>query len=81
MYIREFKFYSIKPNFIVSKWFYSTNHKDIGTLYLITGIWSGVLGTTLSWIIRSELKGVFGHPEVYILIFPFFGRISVLINF
>ena len=38
MYSREFKFYSIKPNFILSKWFYSTNYKDTGTLYLITGI-------------------------------------------
>ena len=86
-------FYSIKPNFIISKWFYSTNHKDIGTLYLITGIWSGVLGTTLRWIIRSELKGVYfynpiiGDEQIYnvfvtahALIIIFFIVIPILIG-
>nr|YP_010449151.1 cytochrome c oxidase subunit I [Anatoecus icterodes]UTT72530.1 cytochrome c oxidase subunit 1 [Anatoecus icterodes] len=37
------------------KWFYSTNHKDIGVLYLIFGIWSGLLGYGMSMIIRFEL--------------------------
>jgi len=38
------------------RWLYSTNHKDIGTLYIIFGIFSAILGTLFSVFIRMELS-------------------------
>jgi len=37
------------------KWLYRRNHKNIGTVYLILGVWSGLIGTALRFIIRLEL--------------------------
>ena len=43
-----------KPGFF-TRWFYSTNHKDIGTLYLILAVVSGLLGLAFSIYMRMEL--------------------------
>jgi len=50
------------------RWFISTNHKDIGTLYIFFGIWSAFVGTSLSSIIRLELGSpgsLLQDPQVY----------------
>jgi len=41
----------------LERWFNSTNAKDIGTLYLIFALFSGLLGTAFSVLIRLELSG------------------------
>nr|YP_009459870.1 cytochrome c oxidase subunit I [Hydropsyche simulans]AUT18135.1 cytochrome c oxidase subunit I [Hydropsyche simulans] len=52
----------------MKKWIFSTNHKDIGTLYFMFGIWSGLIGSSMSFIIRMELStpdSFIGNDQIY----------------
>jgi cytochrome c oxidase subunit I len=57
------------PTSFVRRWLYSTNHKDIGTMYLIFAMFSGVIGSFLSVMMRLELQEpglqYFSNPHTY----------------
>lgn len=67
----------------ITRWFYSTNHKDIGLLYLSFALFAGLIGTTLSMLIRMELAvpgaGILnGNGQLYNVIITGHGIIMLL---
>jgi len=69
-----------KPHFAI-RWLFSTNHKDIGTLYLILSMLSGILGTGLSVALRMELQEpglqFFADPSLYNVIVSAHGLVMI----
>lgn len=54
----------------LKRWFFSTHHRDIGTLYLIFGLLAGLVGTAFSILIRLELSStgsqlLLGNYQLY----------------
>ena len=68
------------PSF-VRRWLFSTNHKDIGTLYLILAMIGGIIGGLLSMGMRAELMEpgmqIFGNPEMFNVFVTAHGLIMV----
>src|SRR6188474_1093139 len=65
----------------VRRWLYSTNHKDIGTMYLTLALVGGIVGGLLSMGMRAELMEpgmqIFGNPEVFNVFVTAHGLIMV----
>ncbi|WP_072385501.1 cytochrome c oxidase subunit I [Hyphomicrobium sp. CS1BSMeth3] len=69
-----------RPSFWV-RWFCSTNHKDIGTLYLVFASLAGVVGTALSVLIRMELQApglqFFADPMLFNMMVSAHGLVMI----
>ncbi|KAF8054280.1 hypothetical protein HT031_007084 (mitochondrion) [Scenedesmus sp. PABB004] len=64
------------------RWFCSTNAKDIGMMYLVFARWCGVLATTMSLLIRMELRstgpGILGgNGQLYNVLISAHGLIMI----
>ncbi|MCL4768482.1 MAG: cytochrome c oxidase subunit 1, partial [Hyphomicrobiaceae bacterium] len=53
----------------ITRWLFSTNHKDIGTMYLVFAMMAGVVGGALSVAMRMELQEpglqYFANPHMF----------------
>lgn len=82
--------FSFIYKFTIPRWIYSTNHKDIGTIYFFFGFWTAFYGSSLRLLMRLELRhtgsflfhdhlyNVFVTSHAFIIIF--FVVIPVLIG-
>src|SRR6186713_2608150 len=63
------------------RYVYSTNHKDIGTMYLIFAIVAGLIGLTFSVLFRMELQEpgmqIFADHQVFNVLVTGHGLIMV----
>jgi hypothetical protein len=68
--------------YIANRWLYSTNHKDIGVLYLVFAAWCGIMATTMSMLIRMELSSpgpgiLSGNGQLYNVLITAHGLIMI----
>src|SRR3546814_3510470 len=69
------------------RWLYSTNHKDIGTMYLVFAVLAGLIGGVLSIAMRMELaepglqvfqgEGGYGDSQLYYVFMTAHGLIMI----
>src|SRR5215210_1423074 len=63
------------------RWMYSTNHKDIGTLYLLFSFCAGLVGAAFSILMRMELQEpglqIFSNPQAFNVVVTGHGLIMV----
>src|SRR3546814_8215894 len=55
------------------RWVYSTNHRDIGTMYIVLSISAGLVGSFISVVMRAELA----QPGLQVFIDPQFYNVMV----
>jgi cytochrome c oxidase subunit 1 len=65
----------------VRRWLYSTNHKDIGTMYLAFAVAGGLFGGGLSVLMRMELQEpglqIFANGQAYSVVVAAHGLIMI----
>ncbi len=63
------------------RWAFSTNHKDIGTMYLVLAFVGAMVGLVMSVLFRAELMApgmqIFGDPQMFNVLVTAHGLIMV----
>ncbi len=63
-----------KPQGFLNRWLFSTNHKDIGTLYLVFSLLMFLVGGAMAMIIRAELF----QPGLQVVEPDFFNQMTTM---
>jgi cytochrome c oxidase subunit 1 len=63
-----------KPHGFVNRWLYATNHKDIGTMYLVFSLVMFFLGGLMAMVIRAELM----YPGLQLVEPEFFNQMTTM---